>query len=84
MVPTPPASPASTMSSTNHVPVAEGLARLLLVEDVVVIVVLVVRVVCGSAAQYGQRSATMKRHGRTYFNLKDGVSRVKGSGRSHV
>ena len=72
MVPTPPASPASTMSSTNHVPVAEGLARLLLVEDVVVIVVLVVRVVCGSAAQYGQRSATMKRHGRTYFNLKMG------------
>ena len=60
-------------------PVAEGLALLLLVEDVVVLVVLVVRVVCGSAAQYGQRSATMKRRGRSYFSLKDGVSRVKVS-----
>ena len=70
------------MSSTNQMPVAEGLARLLLVEDVVVIVVLVVRVVCRSAAQYGQRSATMKRHGRTYFNLTNGVSRVKPALRS--
>ena len=51
-------------------PVVDGLDLRLLVEDVVV--VLVVRVVCGSAAQYGQRSATMKWRGRNLFTLKVG------------